>query len=182
MAEILASEGRNSLDYQSQVFRVRDHYVVTYGIRTSVQQGENMLFCSGIHQHPYPKVYAIFHDEVSGQKVNLILMEYIPRVMLDRAWARLGASEKRDIVSQLRRHMDELRSIPSPGYYGGVWRQQLRDIDFERRADGLIYSAPEISGPHETEEQFVDGIWQCFDRAAAAHYEELSARRGRYLA
>jgi hypothetical protein len=128
-------------------------------------------------------VYAIFQDEVPGWdfKVSFIVMEYIPGTTVLSAWETLSASAKRDIVSQLRRHMDELRSIPSPGYYGGVWRQQIRDRDFERRSDGLPYPEPEITGPHETEAQLVEGMLRCLEQAFIP-YEGGPERRERHLA
>jgi hypothetical protein len=181
VAEILASKRRISDDYMTRVFLVGDHYAVKYAGRTSVQEGENMLFVQQATSIPVPKVYAIFQDEVSGYKVTFIVMEYIPGTCLNQAWGTLGAPEKRQVVSQLRRYMDELRSIPSPGYYGGVWRQPIRERDFWSLTDGLPYPEPEITGPHETEAQFVEGMWHCIDRAVVS-YETGPARRQRHLA
>ncbi|KAG7285364.1 hypothetical protein NEMBOFW57_009990 [Staphylotrichum longicolle] len=181
VAEILASKQRLSHDALNRVYLVGDHYAVKYGGRTSVQEGENMIFVQQSTSIPVPKVYAIFQDEVRGYKVTFIVMEYIPGVLLNRAWNGLGASEKQHLVAQLRRYMDELRSIPSPGYYGGLWRQQIRDRTFESLADGLPFPEPEITGPHETEEQFVEAMCHCLDRAVTS-YENGPARRERHLA
>ncbi|KAK3309832.1 kinase-like domain-containing protein [Chaetomium strumarium] len=157
VAEILASPTRLSADYENIVVQVGDHFAVKYGGRTSLQEGENMLFVQRSSRVPVPKVYALFHDEETD--VDFIVMEYIPGENLERAWGRLGTTEKRAIASQLRRHMDELRSIPPPGYYGGIWRQPTQDFYFEAPEQ---HSRPHkdntISGPHETEEQWVEAM------------------------
>ncbi|AEO68900.1 bbb90e00-17a7-4728-b438-2e998f4753d2 [Thermothielavioides terrestris] len=166
VAEIRASKQRLSEWYETPVVRVGDHYAVKYGRLTSIQQGENMLFVKQSSSVPVLTVYAIFEDEET--RYAFIVMEYIPGRNLEGAWKTLGAAEKRDIVSQLRRHMDALRSIPSPGYYGGFWRQRILDHDFliQDVADfGYPYPEPELWGPFETEEQWADGMWRCLHKA-----------------
>lgn len=169
VAEILASKERLSNEHQVRVFRVREHYAVKFGTRTSIQEGENMLFVQQSTSIPVPKVYALFQAAVEGWKPDptFIVMEYIPGTTLRTRWPTLSAPEKRLIVSQLRRHISELRSIPSPGYYGGIWRQPGLDKDFVDKFDPWdpYCRGPEISGPHETEEQFVEAMWRCYDKA-----------------
>ncbi len=168
VAQILASKRRISYQHQTPVFRVGEHYAVKYAAKTSTQEGESMLFVRESTSIPVPQVYAIFEAEVQGHKVPFIVMEYIPGRNLRNAWGTLDASEKRNVVSQLRRHLDELRSIPSPGYYGGIWRQPVRDFDFMSRETGFAHSEPEIAGPHETEEQFVDAMLRCYQKLQEA--------------
>lgn len=181
VAEILASKHRISHEALTAVVRVGDHYAVKYGARTSKQEGENMLFVQQSTSIPVPKVYAIFEGQVAGYTTTFIVMEYIDGTLLNHAWGKLSASEKRHLVSQLRRYMDELR-IPAPGYYGGVWGQKILNEDFEDQATGLPFSEPEISGPHETEEQFVEGMWHCLDRAFTTSYARGPEQRKRLLA
>ncbi|KAK4034227.1 hypothetical protein C8A01DRAFT_39285 [Parachaetomium inaequale] len=99
------------------VVRVGDHFVVKYGKKVNLQEGGNMLF---VRQHtsvPVPAVYALFHDEGTGQ--NFIIQEYVAGKPLDLVWDTLCLNEEMAITCQLRQNMDEMRSIPSPGYYGG---------------------------------------------------------------
>jgi hypothetical protein len=161
--EIHASKKRISAPAEAMVVHVREHFAVKYGKRaTLLQEGQNMLFVAQSSSVPVPKVYAIFHDE--GTDENFLIQEYIPGDELEGVWPDLGADKKRDIARQLRRHMDELRSIPDHGYYGGLWRQPTLDFHF---ADGDLmdhpHPDPNISGPQETEEQWTDAMWRCLD-------------------
>jgi serine/threonine protein kinase len=101
------------------VFRVREHFVVKFGRYVNLQEGENMLFIRQCSNVPVPTVYALFHDEKTNQ--NFIVQEYISGISLYLAWKDLTDSQKMSIASQIRLKMDELRQIPSPGYYGGIW-------------------------------------------------------------
>ncbi|KAK4039396.1 kinase-like domain-containing protein [Parachaetomium inaequale] len=154
VAEILASK-------ESSVSAA--HFAVKYGEPRDgvhLQEGENMLFVQQPSRVPVPTVYAIFHDE--GTNKNFIVQEYIPGKLLERVWGGLTSAEKTGIASQLRRHLDELRSIPSPGYYGGIWRQPNLDGYFQDpELDPLPHRDESISKPQETEEQWVDAMWRC---------------------
>ncbi len=182
VAEILASTTRLSAYWETPVFRVGGHYAVKFGGRFKLQEGENMLFVQQSTSIPVPKVYALFYDEET--KMNFMVQEYIPGKNLESVWGKLGAAEKQAIVSQLRRNLDELRSIPSPGHYGGIWRQPTRDFHF---TDGThkdeAYQDSAISGPHETEEQWVEGMWRCLDtRIVSSTRDQLPYIRRYYHA
>ena len=168
VAEILASKERVSDPFQNRVVRVNEHYAVKFGHRATVQEGENALFVQQSTSIPVPKIYALFQAPVEGYKPDptFIVMDYIPGKPLHEVWQTLTAPERRDVISQLRRHMNELRSIPSPGYYGGIWKQPILAKEFEDVHDPWtpFCRGPEISGPHETEEQFVDAMWRCYDK------------------
>ncbi|KAJ4305984.1 hypothetical protein N0V88_000774 [Collariella sp. IMI 366227] len=68
VAEILASKERLSNEHQVCVVRVGKHYAVKFGTRTSIQEGENMLFVQQSTSIPVPKVYALFRAAVKGHK------------------------------------------------------------------------------------------------------------------
>ncbi|KAL2015117.1 hypothetical protein VTK56DRAFT_6291 [Thermocarpiscus australiensis] len=60
--------------------------------------------------------------------------------------------------------MDEIRSIPSPGYCSGIWRQPTQDRYFEDPEQAnRPHQDSTISGPHETEEQWVEAMWRYAD-------------------
>lgn len=148
------------------VARVGQHFVVKYGKRSRIlQEGENLLFVQQSTNVPVPQLYALFHDDETD--TNFIVQEYIPGKLLASLWGKLSTAEKQAITSQLRRNMDELRSIPSPGYYGGLWRQPIQDCLFAEGGPLGVNRRPHpdstISGPQETEEAWTDAMWRFLD-------------------
>jgi hypothetical protein len=125
-----------------------------------------------------PKVYAILQDEAT--KMNFIpgTHEYIKGKMLEKVWGSLSTADKTDIIAQPRKHFDELRRIPSPGWNGAIWRQPIRDFYFEDPDNvGHPHGDETISGPHETDEQWVEAMCRCVEARA-----KTNQRNARYLA
>ncbi|CZR60223.1 uncharacterized protein PAC_10119 [Phialocephala subalpina] len=128
-------------------------YIIKYGSGVSVVEGENMLFVSRETTIPVPRVYAIYTaTEISSYtntrvESNYIVMEYLEGETLDFEWGLLSAQQKDRISAQLREHMNQLRSIPSPGYYGSIGRRGLLDCIFWTGNDAC---AP-LDGPFDTE-------------------------------
>lgn len=54
-------------------------------------------------------------------------MENVTGTLLITLWRTLDDSGKEAIVTQLRQHLDEIRSLPSPDYFGGICGQETRD-------------------------------------------------------
>ncbi|KAH8907470.1 kinase-like protein [Coniochaeta sp. PMI_546] len=155
VADILAPDTQSIHAFPNndrRVVLVHDHFIVKYGPKVRLQEGENMLFVQQSTSMPVPTVYALFHDEESG--FNFIVQEYVPGENLFSYWKTADQAAKEAICAQLRRHFDELRSLPSPGYYGGVWRQPILDYYFTGSWE------PESPLPDamtcDTEEQWVD--------------------------
>jgi aminoglycoside phosphotransferase (APT) family kinase protein len=143
--------------------RVGDHFVVKHGEEVHLQEGENMLFIRQASCVPVPTVYALFHDPDTNK--NFIIMEYIPGKPLEGVCGGLNYEEERTVASQLRRCMKDLRSIPFPGYYGGIWRQPTREFHFQDPERlGHPHRDNNISQPHETQEQWADSIWLCVNK------------------
>jgi aminoglycoside phosphotransferase len=184
VAEIRASEEYLSSGGQTPVVRIGEHFAVKYGGGTELQEAENMLFVRESTSIAVPTVYAAFHDEET--KTNYIVQEFIPGRTLGSAWGELTAADKQTIASQLRRDMDELRSIPSQGYYGGIWRQPTRDFLFANQPGGLQYGPhtdSTISGPQETEEQWTEAMLRYLDtRLVPSRRDDLPLRRRWYHA
>ncbi|KAH6634447.1 kinase-like domain-containing protein [Chaetomium sp. MPI-SDFR-AT-0129] len=137
-------------------------YAVKYGRDITLQEGENMLFIERYTNVPIPAVYAIFHDEKTG--FNFIIQEYIRGRLLRSVWGKLASKEKQAIVSQLRRDMDEVRNLPSPGYYGGIWRQQNRNPLFNQivwREAVIQHPEPNLVKPMATEQEWADTMASC---------------------
>ncbi|KAL2132778.1 hypothetical protein VTI74DRAFT_3402 [Chaetomium olivicolor] len=182
LADILASTKVLSAPGKTRVVRVGNHFAVKYGKDVQLQEGENMLFVQQSSTVPVPTVYALFYDDDTDK--NFIIYEFIPGRKLSAVWRDLCTADKMAIASQLRRNMDELRSIPSPGYYGGIWRQPTQDLWFR---DPELMSHPHantaISGPQQTEEQWTESMWRCLDtrsKTARRQYDFLSIRRRHY--
>jgi serine/threonine protein kinase len=180
VADILASKTKLSAAHEAPVVRVGEHFAVKFGQGVLLQEGENMLFVQQNSSVPVPKVYAIFHDEAT--KKNFIIHEYIEGEMLEKVWRSLSDADKTDVAAQLRQHCDELRRIPSPGYYGGIWRQPTQDFYFQDQEEvGRPHRDETISGPQETDEQWVEAMYRCVEtRAKTDKRRFLSVLRGHY--
>jgi aminoglycoside phosphotransferase (APT) family kinase protein len=175
VAEIRASTTRLSKYYESPVFRVGEHFAVKYGPNILLQEAENMLFVRESSNVPLPTVYAAFYD--NDEKMTFIVQEFIPGTSLFGAWGNISVDTKKKIALQLRRDMDELRNIPSQGYYGGIWRQPTQDFLFQDIHGGVNrhpHTDSTISGPQETEEQWTHAMWSYLDsRMTPATREQL---------
>jgi aminoglycoside phosphotransferase (APT) family kinase protein len=155
VAGILASKKVLS-KYGRGVILYNQHYAVKFGKGVSLQEGLNMLFVQRTTDIPVPKVYALFHDKATNN--NFIVQEYIPGKNLGDIWDDLDDDEKTDITSQLRRHLDQLRSLrqTGPPYFGGVWRRPSLDWYLNGGAErGGEATRP---GPFENEEDWVEAM------------------------
>jgi hypothetical protein len=57
-----------SLDYGGRrVVAVGQHFVVKFGLRVNLIEGENMLFVQGNTDVPLPRVYALYSDPNTGK-------------------------------------------------------------------------------------------------------------------
>lgn len=166
---------------RAAVALVGEFFIVKYGPRVQLQEGENMLLVQQCTNVPVPTVYTLYHDEETNW--NFIVMEDIPGRSLSSAWKDMNASQKTAVALQLRRNMDELRRMPSPGYYGGIWRQKSWDFTFMASLLGLPIEDEAIIGPQETEEQWADAMWGCLDvRMKTPAREKLPVFRKLYQA
>ena len=143
-------------------------FIIKYGSGVSVIEGENMLFVSRQTKVPVPHVYAIYTDTES--KSNYIVMEYIEGQTLEFEWGLLSEKQKEDISGQLRGYMDQLRSIPSPGYYGSIGGRGLLDCIFWTGDD----AGTELNGPFDTEDEFNEAMRNKYI------YNELSLQKAEF--
>ena len=81
VAEIIVSQDVLE-DYPGRkVVGVGDHFVVKYGHRVDLLEGETMLFLKHSTSIPLPRVYAVFQDH--DKKYNYIIIERILGETLD---------------------------------------------------------------------------------------------------
>jgi len=153
MDEIRASETGWFRLFGARIVRVNEHFVVKHGPDVQLQEGQNMLFVRQATSIRVPTVYALFHDEASGD--NVIVQEYIPSVTLMPYWLSQDEAGKERIVVQLQRYLDELRRLPSPGYFCGVWEQDVIDFWCLEEKRKAVLPKPLV---FHTEEQWADGM------------------------
>ncbi|KAF2276029.1 uncharacterized protein EI97DRAFT_433440 [Westerdykella ornata] len=125
-----AEEIASSTDLLSEtggrrVVGVGDHYVVKYGMRVDLLEGETMLLLERSTTVPVPRVYAMYQS--ADKKVNYIVMERIIGSTLKSEWTRLDQSAKEAVSFQLRAIISEMRKLESPGGYCSVGRRELSD-------------------------------------------------------
>ncbi|KAI1400540.1 kinase-like domain-containing protein [Hypoxylon fuscum] len=131
-----------------KLVRVGEHFVAKFGCPRLVklEEGENMLLVKNNTKVRVPTVYAIYQEPYKGCVCNFIVMEYIAGDKLEIQDLMMG--ERLAVTMQLRAYLNELRSIPSPGYYGVPGREPIpvsekaSDAIFQRLAPPAPYYDP----------------------------------------
>ncbi|KAJ8069368.1 hypothetical protein OCU04_003022 [Sclerotinia nivalis] len=136
--------------------------MIKYGPEVNLIEGENMLFVNRETKStvPVPQVYAIY--AVPGrcprtnreEDTNYIIMEYIEGKTLKDEWSSLSVQQKDNLSAQLRKYVNQLRSLPSPGYYGSIGRRGLLDCIFWTGDN----SCEPLDGPFDTEDEFNEAM------------------------
>ncbi|EPE27100.1 Protein kinase-like (PK-like) [Glarea lozoyensis ATCC 20868] len=128
------------------------NFVVKYGLNVELIEGENMLFIAQLKDTSVraPKVYALYEDP--KDEMRYIVMERITGVTLLSVWSSLEAPQKEAICAKLRRSMDTLRKLPSPGGYCSIGRRPLEDCMFWTSKDSDETESPveQVNGPIDT--------------------------------
>ncbi|KAJ5952638.1 Phosphotransferase enzyme family protein [Penicillium vulpinum] len=125
-------------DYGGRMVVIRDKYVVKYGPLVTENEGYALIFVEKRLNIAAPRLYAMYRD----RDILYIVMEYIPNISLGMAWSSLTEANKNLIVGQLRCIFDQMRALPSPGFYGSV-----------NRGPNVA-----VTGPFQTEEEFGKAI------------------------
>ncbi len=152
-AKIESSPSVKEYEYSGDVVRVGDHFVVKYGPQVNLLEGENMLFIRKTTHVPIPQVYALYSD--ADTKINYIVMEFVKGVTLAAIWSSLSTEQIHLITIKLKFCFEELRSLPSPGYFGSIGRRYL--------LDGIFWvpeRLPVITGPFDNEAAMNEGMAQ----------------------
>ncbi|KAF2969182.1 hypothetical protein GQX73_g4378 [Xylaria multiplex] len=152
--EIMTQENQEafestSLKLERHVVKFGDHFVVKYGKKVNLIEGKNMLIIHKYTKIPIPKLYAMYQHEPSGNKV--IIMEFVPGPLLHKCYSSLDDKQKASVGAQLRRHLSDMRKIPSPGIYGlpGCRPYLAHPCILKRRA-----------GPFKTPAEFFEAYWR----------------------
>ncbi|KZF20394.1 hypothetical protein L228DRAFT_263044 [Xylona heveae TC161] len=134
-----------------RVVRVAPCFVVKFGLGVDLVEGENMMFVRASTNVVVPEVYALYSDPQTG--VKYIIMEHIVGDTLESLWPNLLLSQKKLVVTRLRAYFDELRRIPSPGYFGSLGERPLLDDTFWTPDPD-----PSTNGPFHTEDAFNEAL------------------------
>ncbi|KAJ1671682.1 hypothetical protein EV182_007502 [Spiromyces aspiralis] len=110
-----------------------------------------MLFVRQATNIPVPKLYALYSDPQTGK--NYIMMERIAGETLESLWPSLSEQEKDMVIAKLRQYFDELRRLPSPGYFGRLGGRPLLSFPYHAPS-----SDPAISGPFKTEDALNEAL------------------------
>ncbi|KAI4927819.1 hypothetical protein J4E85_006331 [Alternaria conjuncta] len=101
---------------------------VKWGHHASLIEAKNMLYVAEKTSIPVPKLYAAYAYGPIDRDLNdhatvydvYIFMEFIEGEDLGKAWDKHTSTEKQAISADLKKHMDELRSLPPANYIGSV--------------------------------------------------------------
>ncbi|KIX09142.1 uncharacterized protein Z518_00220 [Rhinocladiella mackenziei CBS 650.93] len=128
-------------------------------------EAATVIFLRNTTRINLPKVYAVYRLGDHGAVV--IVMEFIPGSNLLEAWPRLSAAHKQQVCLDLKQQIDQLRNLPSLGYFGGVGKRPMPDGIFwtgegdERSpgANGPFYSENELNNALVGKTLLVDKTW-----------------------
>ncbi|KAI0144395.1 kinase-like domain-containing protein [Xylariaceae sp. FL1272] len=91
----------------------------------------------------------MYHDEPND--IKAIIAEFIPGKTLLDCYHDLSDRHKRSIGAQLRSHLADLRTVPTPGFYG-----RLGGLPFLP----LSWAFKEQAGPFYSAEEFLDAYFK----------------------
>ncbi|KAF1345142.1 hypothetical protein BDV97DRAFT_42125 [Delphinella strobiligena] len=136
--------------HDRKVVRVGDHFVAKYGLYNDVIEGENLLFVEQNLDIPAPKLYAMWKE---SDGTLYVVMDYIPGNSLESLWPDLNTTDKTCIISKVRAILDQMRALPSPGFFGSVTKSHMPDHVFY----WPDYPA-QTCGPFQSERKLVMGL------------------------
>ena len=121
----------------STLHKISSSTVVKRSIKITPVEARTMLFVKEKTSIPIPKLYAAYEykcaqgDPTNAQRLagTYLFMEYIQGDTLENVWGTYGDASKSKIEVELRIYMDQLRSLPAPGYIGSVDQGQILIAD-----------------------------------------------------
>lgn len=137
---------RHDTSYHKVVV-VGQHFLVKYGRGVEQREGDTLYFIEHNLKISAPRLYAMYREESNGWLY--IIMELLSGEPLDQKWPALLHIEKMQIINKLRRIFEQMRLLPSPDFYGDVFRRSLPHHLFWTRE-----KTQSISGPFQNEHEF----------------------------
>ncbi|KAF8889280.1 kinase-like domain-containing protein [Infundibulicybe gibba] len=150
------------------VYRIGRSTVLKYGDEYRSHEPETMLFIQEHTSIPVPRVY----DHWLSDGALITLMEWVDGRTLEAAWPDLTHTEKIRIFAQLKRYVEELRSLEQPPSLKGV----ISTFDGRPVSDALLSNKP--CGPFQSDLEFNEFLVSRFDfikqtEAGRIEFEEL---------
>jgi aminoglycoside phosphotransferase (APT) family kinase protein len=125
-----------------------------------------MKFVAANSKVPVPNVHANFVDPETQKRY--IVMDFIPGTDLQKLLPSLTPIEKTTITKRIKQAINELRTIPSPDYFG--------NLNGTPYIDGVLSTPdnnPVISGPFKDQKQMNQGILEKLGQTQSPHYIRL---------
>lgn len=115
-----------------RVIRIAPHFVIKYGRRVTLEEGQTMIYVRNIVEIPVPIVYAVFCDKETEK--NYIIMQHIPGTTLEDLWSTLNPSQKNQTCTLITQHVRKMREAPLLDRYcslgGGPLRHEFFRIEY----------------------------------------------------
>ncbi|QDS70316.1 hypothetical protein FKW77_008407 [Venturia effusa] len=149
--------------YGGRIVIVKGHYVAKYGSHHIAEnEGHALLFIEKNLSIPAPRLHAMYYE---AGKLYMV-MDLMPGRNLELHWPDLSNDEKISIAGDLRQICDQMRGLPSPGFFGSVNGGPLLHRFFL-----TMHKDPRITGPFKTEQEFGSALalrsqenWACNNR------------------
>ncbi|KAI4648507.1 uncharacterized protein J4E79_010129 [Alternaria viburni] len=135
---------------------------VKWGHHVSLIEAKNMLYVAENTSIPVPRLYAAYaygpidrslDDHATFYDVY-IFVEFIEGEDLGKSWDKHTSTEKQAISADLKKYMDELRSLPPANYIGSV--------DEGPVIDNMLEWSTSCRGPFKSIEDFNATIIEAF--------------------
>ena len=123
------------------MLKISPFMLLKRGSHASLLEAKSMLFVAEKRPSiPIPKLYAAYahgpFDRDLGDHGSVydtyIFMDFVEGQILDKLWSGCdGGASKARIVAELKGYMEQLHSIPAPGYIGSVDKGHVTDFMFQ---------------------------------------------------
>jgi len=164
--ELLAQCERLGSDpSSSHIYRFDEKTVIKFGDGVRMAEAAAMRLVREKTSIPVPEVYDAYIQDESSQ--GCIVMEYVEGKPLDNVWSSLDETQKDEIITQLKRYLDELRNITG-SFIGSVDRTYCEDQFFGD--DPISY------GPFDSEATFRQGLIRALRERGQNSWTEMVVR------
>ena len=132
----------------TRIVQIDDDTIVKYGKAVKMVEADIIKFVGENTNVPVPIVKNVFAND----GVVYIIMSKIPGIPLDKVWKSIKSNRVREILSELKKYVVELRNIKntSQNYIGSINGNPCFDIRRYERMGGPFKSNSEATA----EEQF----------------------------
>jgi len=158
-----------------RIVAVGTHFIVKHGRGVEEIEGQTLLF---LEQFPnaslkVPRLYAMWRTPSSGHLC--LVMERIVGEALESAWPTLTSMEKSVICAKLKTSIHHLRTIPLPGFFGGVGLTKLPYHLFWE-----VQGNKDVCGPFQNNSEFNAALVNKLRMIYTGNVNRISAKANFY--